>query len=228
MADDTTPPEKRRGRKRTAPPSMASVTSLFPEATPPASKVVVIPGPGKASTKGDKRKGKTINIDGPGSDQLRVGKRWAQIFAEVNAGVYTWEEFVSALDSQELARGQIKASDGSFRGRPPQLVPRAFFNACQSEIMKRGRQQWLENYPDALKAITALAGDKDVKAETRLKAAIFVAERIEGKAVQPMAVTVEDPWQTMLAGVVAEVSEDEAISRAHDYSAREGAYSVED
>lgn len=227
MAEDTTPPEKRRGRKRSDPPSMASVTSLFPGAEPPASKVV-IPPPGKSSKQGDKRRMKAINMDGPGSDQLRVGKRWAEIITSVNRGDYTWDEFVDALDDQELARGQIKAVDGTFRGRPPQLVPRAFFNACQQAIMKRARVTWLEGYPEALKAIVAIANDKDVKTADRLKAAFFVAERIEGKAVQPMTVAVEDPWQTMLAGVVAEVSEDEAIARAHDYSAREGATSVED
>jgi hypothetical protein len=214
--------EKRTGRKKTAPPTMATVTSLFGEdAHPEKSKAgkVVVPPPGKRD-KSDTRKRNTINIDGPGSATLRVGKRWAEIIAAVNAGEYTWEEFVEALDPAELARGQLKAGDGSFRGRPPQLVPRAFFNACQNEIMKRGKRQWQENYPEALKTITELAGDASVKADIRLKAAIFVAERIEGKAVQPMAVTVEDPWQVALAGVVAEVKEDEAIARAHNYTER--------
>ena len=80
-------------------------------------------------------------------------------------------------------------------------------------------------------AINVLAGimnKTDAPESARVAAAEKLLDRGWGKAVQPMAVTVEDPWQTMLAGVVAEVSEDEAIARAHDYSAREGATSVED
>lgn len=235
MTDDTTKPPKKRGRRVTQAPAMGVVHELFPNSgqTPgrqnKAGKVV-IPPPGVANkvrgpdgTRLDKRPVSILRADGPNGAKLRVGKRWSQIMRAIQDGEYTWEEFVDALDDEELARGQIKAQDGTFRGRPPSLVPRAFFNACQNAILKRGAIMWKDNYPLAMAAMMKIMNDDSVKPETRLKATQFVIERIEGKVPTVVQVSVEDPWQTALAGVVAEVSEEAAIGRAHDYTAREDA-----
>lgn len=155
----------------------------------------------------------------------RLGKRWSEILIAVNDGVFTWEEFVETLDASEIARGQLKDKRGNFTGRPPQLVPRGFFDACQKVLLKRARQEYEKAYLLAIETMTSLATGKDadgneilgVKPEAKMKAAQFVIERMEGKTPEKVEVKVSNPFQDMVAGVIAEVAEDAAIANAQDY-----------
>lgn len=129
----------------------------------------------------------------------------------------TMEEFVAQLSPEELVRGQIKDSGGRFRGAPPQWVPRAFHRACITELMKRGKFLWQENYLKAIETMTDIAAGKGPAGRMatpteRLKAAQFVIERLEGKVPEVLHITDEKPWEAMLDGIVAEVS-DEAVER---------------
>jgi len=188
----------------------SNVRNLFGDVEPETPRVLV-PEPGNRE---------------PGSRKKyrpELGKRWTEILTDIKAGDYTWEEFVSELSPTELARGQLKDSKGTFTGRPPSLVPRAFFNACTKELLKRGNTLYRDNYVDAVGMMMEIGRDRATKPETRLKALQFVIERIEGKIPEKVEVTVDDPWQKVLDGVIAEVTEDGAIGRAHDYLSRQQA-----
>lgn len=128
----------------------------------------------------------------------------------------TMEEFVEQLSPEELVRGQIKARDGSFRGAPPQWVPRAFHRACITELMRRGKWMWQENYLRAIETMTEIASGKGAgKTATpgeRIKAAQFVIERLEGKVPEVLRIQGDQPWEAVLDGIVADVP-DAAIER---------------
>lgn len=126
------------------------------------------------------------------------------------------EEFVESLSPEELVRGRPKDKNGTFRGRPPEWVPRALHQACINELMKRGKRLWQENYLQAIETMTDIATGKGVGAKAtpseRLKAAMFVVERMEGKIPEKLIVGNDQPWQLLLDDIVAEVS-DEQVAR---------------
>lgn len=219
MPDDEKPVKKRgrpRQKRDMSPPKVGKVHQLFPEDGPASTSTIEIP-PGGVPGKTDPRKRTTVKVE------VELGKRWSEVYNAVQNGEYTWEEFVSNLTPTELARGQLMDKNGNFTGRPPKMVPRQFLNACTKELLKRGATLWKENYVDAINAMTDIAKNTSEKASDRLRAAEFVIERLEGKVPQVVNVSVEDPWQVALDGVVAEATEDMAIARAHSYTAREEA-----
>lgn len=125
-------------------------------------------------------------------------------------------DFVANLSNEELARGQIKDKNGRFTGTPPAWVPREFHRACVSELMRRGKRLWQENYLEAIQAMTDIAvgrgaGQKATPGE-RLKAAQYVVERLEGKVPERLVVTDDKKWAMVIDGIVAEV-DDTAIER---------------
>lgn len=218
--DETNPPPKtvkkspRPKRYFQNDPSQneAEVVNLFgEEAAHQSTPGDTVPEPG--------RKDGTPRV----SRKYAMGDRWSRLTESVKNGEFTWDEFVSELSPTELARGQIKDKNGNFSGRPPSWVPRAFLNACMKELLKRGNTLYKENYVQAVDMMMKIGSDETVKPETRLKALQFAIERIEGKIPERVEVTVDDPWQTVLTGVVAEATEDAAVSRAHEYLARQDA-----
>lgn len=154
----------------------------------------------------------------------RLGKRWSEIIIAVEEGVFTWDEFVATLDDSEIARGQLKDKDGKFRGRPPSLVPRGFFDACTKVLMKRARSEWEKAYLGSVEAMAQIALGKQpgAKVSDVIKASQFVIERMEGKTPEKVEVKISDPFGDMVAGAIAEVSEDAAIANAHEYLERMG------
>lgn len=146
----------------------------------------------------------------------RMSRAWVRMLKIMEETPMTMDEFVQQLSAEELARGQIKNKDGTFGGRPPQWVPRAFHRACISELMRRGKQLWQENYLQAIETMSEIASGRGTGVHAtpgeRIKAAMFVIERLEGKVPERLIVTDEQPWMTVMDGIVAEVS-DEAVQR---------------
>lgn len=170
----------------------------------------MVPEGGASGEDGDHRKRYRMKYAG------RLGKRWSEIIQQVADKAYTWDEFVSALTAEELARGQLMDKNGNFQGRPPSFVPKAFHDACIKELLGRGRILYKENYVKAIEAMTAIASSSTAKESDRIKAATFVIERLEGKVPDKLEIGVSDPWQTIISGIVAEVEED-AIASGQQY-----------
>lgn len=149
--------------------------------------------------------------------RARVAASWGRMLKHMRDTDMTMKEFVGTLSNEELARGQLKDAKGGFQGRPPEWVPREFHQECLRELFRRGKQLWMENYVDAIKAMTDIAtgrgaGQYATPGE-RFRAAQFVIERLEGKVPDKVVITAEDPWQAAIEGIVAEVSP-EQIAKA--------------
>jgi hypothetical protein len=121
----------------------------------------------------------------------------------------TVQEFVEQLDDEELVRGQLRDTDGKFRGRRPAWVPNEFHRACIRELLRRGQTLWRENYLQAIQVLTDIAQDDKQKAADRLKAAMHVIERIEGKIPDKIEVSLDAPWEGIIMDIVAEVSDEQ-------------------
>lgn len=205
MTDETGVPGKpyvgKNGKPRkTKPPSKAGagavkaeVDELFTEERKAA------PGTRSQQDKGVKRK------------KIRMGRGWSTALEKMAAEDMTMQEFVATLTPEELARGQLKAGDGTFRGAPPKWVPAEFHKECIRELMRRGKQLYQIAYIDAINSMTLIANNPAVEPAQRIKAAQFVIERIEGKVPERLEVGVSEPWQEILTGIVATVPTEGAV-----------------
>lgn len=148
--------------------------------------------------------------------KVRMSRAWVRMERIMKDTGMTMEEFVAGLSVEELVRGKLRDAKGGFRGRAPKWVPREFQQACLRELMTRGQELWLKNYTEAIKAMTDIARGVGIGAHAtpgeRIKAAQFVVERIEGKVPERLVVSQDQPWQTVMDGIVAEVPQ-EAIER---------------
>jgi hypothetical protein len=147
--------------------------------------------------------------------RVRTCRSWGRVLKTLADTGMTMDEFVNGLSNEELARGQVKAKDGTFRGAPPAFVPRAFHRACIGELMRRGKTLWQENYIGAIETMTKIAQGsvKGASARDRLVAAQFVIERLEGKVPEKLIVETDQPWALVINDIVADVTDD-AIVRA--------------
>jgi len=113
---------------------------------------------------------------------------------------------VSELDDEELARGYPRADDGTFRGRPPMMIPRAMQDEIMRRLLKRGQEKLKENYLAAMDQMTEVATDRNLDPAVRLKAAQYVIERLAGKTPERIHVASEDPVETLFKNILADPS----------------------
>lgn len=156
--------------------------------------------------------------------KIRLGKRWSQIVTEIKRGDYTWKQFAEGLTAEELARGQLKASDGTFTGRPPQVVPREFHLACFRELKRRFDEEFQEGVLAIAKEYVQLAQDKSLPVKDRAKMMQYAMERVFGGIPKEVLVKQEAPWESVFAAVIVDgegnVPEHEA--RRYDEYEEEG------
>lgn len=128
---------------------------------------------------------------------VRMTGRYALLFN----GIISVED----LDDEELARGQLKATDGSFRGRPPRAVP--------AELLQAMRREWLTRAEDKLRAalmdhglgtLVELAKDKTVDASVRLRASQTIIERTMGKVPDKIELRSEDPVEALFRSILSD------------------------
>jgi hypothetical protein len=105
---------------------------------------------------------------------------------------------VSELDNEELARGYPKASDGSFRGRPPQVIPTALHNRMRKELFERAEVQLKKDLPDAAKFMSEIIADEEVDVKIRLDAAKWLIERVMGKNPTQIQISADAPFMELL------------------------------
>lgn len=156
--------------------------------------------------------------------KINLGDRWARIVADVKAGEYTWQEFVDGLDEEELARGQLRADDGTFVGRPPTFVPREFLLAAQREQKRRFEEIFGSEVLGIAQEYVKLAKDTSIPPKERAKMMQYAMERIFGGIPKEFKVSQEQPWEAMVVNVAADTGDmPEHLKRRYaGYAEREG------
>lgn len=154
-------------------------------------------------------RGRGANRLEPGDKRTHVtvelGQRWSQIVLEVQAGEYTWEDFVSTLSAEELARGQLKNRNGRFGGRPPKLVPRAFYLQCVRELKRRFDEKMQERILTATDELIELSReDGGLRPQDRAKVLQYLIERVMGPIPKEVTIKTEQPWEDLVVGVFGE------------------------
>lgn len=112
---------------------------------------------------------------------------------------------VEDLDDEEVARGQLKASDGTFRGRPPKTVPAELVQAMRREWLSRAEAKLRDALMDkGLGVLVELAGNDQVDPGVRLRAATTIIERTMGKVPERIQLAAEDPVETLFRSILAD------------------------
>lgn len=100
---------------------------------------------------------------------------------------------VEDWDDEELRQGRRRASDGTFRGRPPIVVP----TACYREIVRRqmaaAQMKMAVHLESAVDTLVAIAESPRADDSARIKAATIIMERIMGKEAQTINLKSEQP-----------------------------------
>lgn len=104
---------------------------------------------------------------------------------------------VEELDDEELARGYLRAADGSFRG-PPAIIPRAIHTRMMRELFDRAGAELRTNLIKVTKQMVSLATDPDVDPAVRLRASQFVIERLMGKTPDVQVSVDEKRYEKLL------------------------------
>ena len=119
-------------------------------------------------------------------------------YAEFMAGNITVED----LDDEELAAGRLKASDGTFRGRPPKLVPAELVQAMKREWLSRAQGKLQEALMQkGIGTLVDLASNS-IDDGVRLRAAQAIIERTMGKVPDKIEVAAEDPVETLFRKIL--------------------------
>ena len=128
---------------------------------------------------------------------LRVRGRYAQLL--------NGQLKVEDLDDEEVAQGRLKAADGTFRGRPPVVVP--------AELVQAMRREWLSRAEDKLRrallekgigTLVELAGSDRIDPAVRLRAATTLMERVMGKVPDTIQLAAEDPVEALFRNILAD------------------------
>lgn len=195
------------------PPAPRRRRRLSQSSASPSDEKAVAGGSGVQAGHRDRRAGRE-------QKRVRLGNRWSEIVSAVQAGEYTWQQFVESLDDDEVARCQLRASDGTFTGRPPAIVPREFALAAGRELKKRFDDIFKQDVVRMAQQYVALANDPDVDIKTRAKMMQYGMERIFGGIPKEIMVTQEAPWESVVTSIVAEDGQEApAVDR---YAGREG------
>lgn len=116
----------------------------------------------------------------------------------------TGELKVEDLDDEELARGYPRAEDGSFKGRPPTMIPRIMQDEITRRLLARGQELLKENYLKAMGTLVDIASDPNVDANVRTRTAQYVVERLAGKTPERIHVAAEDPVESLFKSILAD------------------------
>lgn len=105
------------------------------------------------------------------------------------------------LDDEELAKGVCRNPDGKFPKRAPNHVPKAMYDRMTRELFARAEEKLRDSLVGAAESLAKMAADPEVDASTRLKAATWLYERLQGKAPTVVNVQQEKPFEVVLGSV---------------------------
>lgn len=137
-------------------------------------------------------------------------------YAELLSGKLKVED----LDDEELAHGRLRASDGTFRGAAPRVVPAELVQAMRREWLSRAEAKLREAlHSKGIGVLVELAGDDTIDPAVRLRAAEKIIERTMGKVPDRVQLAAEDPVETLFRSILNDPTG--LVPAPHELSAEE-------
>lgn len=141
--------------------------------------------------------------------QLHNTKSMSQRYQDLMDGTLSVED----LDDQECVRGQLRAADGTFRGRPPKAVPRELYLKMQSEAAKRWENKLKGLVDLSIEALEklVLTGRSEM---VRYQASVYLLERTMGKVPDKVQISAEvKRWEDVASHILVDLGEQPAIEQ---------------
>ena len=111
---------------------------------------------------------------------------------------------VKDLDDEELRYGKCRDRNGRIP-KPPnktEMVPLDLYDEMVAEHQKRTTEKLRQQMDIALDVMVGVMTDDTVEPKDRFAAAQYLFERVAGKTIERVAVTVQKaPWEEMFAGI---------------------------
>lgn len=131
----------------------------------------------------------------------RSKKKTLRVSARMQA-LMDGEISIEDLDDEEIFKGQIRADDGTFRGRKPDVIPRKFYDMATQELLRRWQQKVNTQLDPMLKVLQELATSPKVAADARYKSAVYLIERAAGKVPEKSEMKLEvAKWEEDIDGI---------------------------
>ena len=112
---------------------------------------------------------------------------------------------VEDLDDEELIKGQLRDSDGKFRGGPMRQVPKEFHDELMRRIIGAGTEKLRGAFLESIDVILEIVRTDTNPPELRAKWAQYIIERLAGRTPDVVQHTVAvKPWEIALQGIVRE------------------------
>jgi hypothetical protein len=108
--------------------------------------------------------------------QAKVPRRYQDLID----GVISIED----LDDEEIMRGQLRNSDGTFRGPHPQAIPWSMHEALRNAMSKQMERKLAVALPQMVDSLIRIANNPRAGAEARVKAISLAMDRALGKVVE--------------------------------------------
>lgn len=115
----------------------------------------------------------------------------------------TGEIPVEELDDEELIRGHLRNSSGNFYGKPPSVVPKVLYDKMISEIYRRADERLQKSLLDVVEMFVAIMQSPKIEPKDRLKAGMWIFERVRGKVPDNVHVSSDKPFQQIIEKIFA-------------------------
>lgn len=131
----------------------------------------------------------------------RVYKRRAKVperYQQLIDGVIT----VDDLDDDEIARGQLRDTNGNFTGSAPKAIPWVMHDALRASMERRIQRQLMSKMTEVTDALLQIATYEGYGTEARVKAMALIFDRALGKVPDKSEskVTITAKWEDAAAG----------------------------
>lgn len=136
----------------------------------------------------------------------RDGRAFVHV-SEATANLIAGEVDVGEWDDEELFRGYSRAKDGTFKGRPPSVVPIGVYQEFIRRQMQRAEQGFANNLTHAVQNLIRISEDPDVPANVRLRALEMIFDRVLGKPKERVEIgpLIADPaWKQTIDAVTVD------------------------
>lgn len=117
------------------------------------------------------------------------------------ADVLAGEVDLSTWDDDELIKGRRKDKNGGFTGRPPKLLPAAFFQELTKRRFSRAYQLLEGSLVDGARFLASIIRDNGAPNADRLRATELLFDRILGRPKEQLRLDVHSdlsPFQKLL------------------------------